>query len=256
MKKLSYRNYLDAGIDFTAWMFCRRENLGNPEGPDAKMRQFAEDTDCDWDQMIDLVVTKNESPRFKEILRERLSTQPSAFEWFEAGSDTVFAARMANLGPPADELDGMLSGLLRELQAVRVRINSRDEMENLLRKLRQEDITQKGKILSRLVDLLRDEAMAQDNVELRSATTRKNNPWVSGSFYLLASAVVIVLLLVVAKQLSILALPIVIIGAILVISIVGALQLKNDDKLKEESFLKLMGLSFRYLPLLRRRGKD
>jgi hypothetical protein len=37
---------------------------------------------------------------------------------------------------------------------------------------------------------------------------------------------------------------------------VGALQLKNDDKLKEESFLKLMGLSFRYLPLLRRRGKD
>ena len=99
-------------------------------------------------------------------------------------------------------------------------------------------------------EYLRDEAMARDEQEARSAATRGNNPWGSGSFYLVAAVVVIVVLLVVAKLLSIWALPLVIIGAILVISIVGALQLRNDDRLKDESFVKLMGLSFRYLPLL------
>jgi hypothetical protein len=42
---------------------------------------------------------------------------------------------------------------------------------------------------------------------------------------------------------------------VLIVSIVGALQLKNDDRLAAASFVKLMGLSFRYLPLLRHRDR-
>ena len=46
----------------------------------------------------------------------------------------------------------------------------------------------------------------------------------------------------------------VIIGALLVVGVVGAMQLRNDDRLSEDSFLKLMIESYRRLPLLR--GND
>lgn len=44
---------------------------------------------------------------------------------------------------------------------------------------------------------------------------------------------------------------VVIIGALLAIGVLGALQLRNDDRLSEESFLKLMIESYKRLPLLR-----
>jgi hypothetical protein len=49
------------------------------------------------------------------------------------------------------------------------------------------------------------------------------------------------------------ALPIVVIGAILAISIIGAFQLRQDGQINENNFLKLMALSFKYLPLLGKR---
>lgn len=48
------------------------------------------------------------------------------------------------------------------------------------------------------------------------------------------------------------ALPIVIIGAILAMSIIGAFQLRQDERLNEDNFLKLMGLSFKNLLLLKK----
>jgi internalin A len=44
---------------------------------------------------------------------------------------------------------------------------------------------------------------------------------------------------------------VVIIGALLAIGVIGAMQLRNDDRLSEESFLKLMIESYKRLPLLR-----
>jgi len=44
---------------------------------------------------------------------------------------------------------------------------------------------------------------------------------------------------------------VIIIGALLAIGVIGAMQLRNDDRLSEESFLKLMIESYKRLPLLR-----
>lgn len=44
---------------------------------------------------------------------------------------------------------------------------------------------------------------------------------------------------------------VVIVGALLAIGVIGAMQLRNDDRLSEESFLKLMIESYKRLPLLR-----
>ena len=87
-------------------------------------------------------------------------------------------------------------------------------------------------------------------------TTNVRNPWGSGSFYLTALVVVVLLFLVVAKVVHPVTFSLVVIGAILAISVIGALQLKQDQQLNQENFLKLMALTFRYLPTLIRGKKN
>lgn len=79
------------------------------------------------------------------------------------------------------------------------------------------------------------------------------SPWVSGSFYLVVFIVIIVALSIVGHLLPIGTLPIVVIGGLIALSVIGALQLRQDEKLSEENFLKLMALSFKYLPWIRSR---
>lgn len=73
--------------------------------------------------------------------------------------------------------------------------------------------------------------LAEDVVARREAA-RLRSPWFSGLFYLTLLAVVIALLLTAGSVLPILALPIVIVGAVLLVSIVGALQMRQDEQLR------------------------
>ena len=93
------------------------------------------------------------------------------------------------------------------------------------------------------------------NVTNNQIMSNKNNPWISGSFYLTVLIVILVALAVIANQVAWYALPIVLIASILMIGIIGALQLRNDDKLKEEGFLKLMSETYKRLPLLKSSSK-
>jgi len=79
----------------------------------------------------------------------------------------------------------------------------------------------------------------------------KSNPWISGSFYLFAAVVVITLLAVVSKNVPIYTLAIVFIGGLLILAIIGAFQLRNDEGLSEENFLRLMIEVFKRMPLLK-----
>jgi len=49
---------------------------------------------------------------------------------------------------------------------------------------------------------------------------------------------------------------VIILGALLAIGVLGAMQLRNDDRLSEDSFLKLMVESYKRLPLLRGKGES
>jgi len=81
--------------------------------------------------------------------------------------------------------------------------------------------------------------------------SNKKSPWSSGLFYLLALAVIMGLIAIISQNVSWYVLPIVIIGGLLAISIIGALQLRQDEKLNQANFLKLMIESFKQMPLLR-----
>jgi hypothetical protein len=70
-------------------------------------------------------------------------------------------------------------------------------------------------------------------------------------FYLFALAVVIVLFTVISKYVPFYVLPIVIIGGLLTVSVIGAFQLRQDERLSDKNFLKLMFETFKYFKLVK-----
>lgn len=84
---------------------------------------------------------------------------------------------------------------------------------------------------------------------------KKNNPWISGSFYLFVMVVVLAVLSAAARMISWVSLPLVFIAGIIILVLIGALQLRNDEKLKEETFLRLVVEAFKRLPLFQRKQK-
>jgi hypothetical protein len=75
-------------------------------------------------------------------------------------------------------------------------------------------------------------------------------PWATGTFYLACIVVVGVLFLVIARTVSPIVLPIVVLASLLAVSIVGALQLRNDKRLSEKNFIELMSVAIKSLSLL------
>jgi Flp pilus assembly protein TadB len=103
-------------------------------------------------------------------------------------------------------------------------------------------------------DLRRARADKTDAQE--RAAARLSNPWRSGSFYLVAAGVLIVVMLIVAALLPIWTLPVVVIGVVVLLTLIGALQLRQDEKLNEKSFLTLVRLALAQLRLLPRHTRS
>jgi small GTP-binding protein len=94
--------------------------------------------------------------------------------------------------------------------------------------------------------------------------SQKNNPWLSGSFYLFSYVVVfatIIVAIVVLNQYGIsrttaVVIPLVMICVLLSIGIIGANQLKNDERLSDESYGKLMIEFYKRLLLFKGKGES
>ncbi len=82
----------------------------------------------------------------------------------------------------------------------------------------------------------------------------RKSPWFSGAFYLVVAVVLLTALTIVAGNVNPLMFPLVVGGAFAGLTLVGAFQLKNDDRLSEISFMKLVDLALRrvILPLSQR----
>lgn len=84
----------------------------------------------------------------------------------------------------------------------------------------------------------------------------KNNPWTAGSFYLVAFVIIVGGLIATCKFLPAWTIAPVLIALVLLVIVIGALQLKNDDRLSEKSFVELMKLAMKRLFLLKRSKSD
>jgi hypothetical protein len=109
------------------------------------------------------------------------------------------------------------------------------------------------------VNLLDIENIAErldDFIGKKRPEMKKNNPWLSGSFYLIASIIVISILGVLSNTVAWYLLPIVLIAGILIVGLVGILQLRNDDRISDKSFTSLIKETYRRLPLLNQIKKN
>lgn len=100
-----------------------------------------------------------------------------------------------------------------------------------------------------------EEKITQNISIINNNMVKKNNPWPSGSFYLISVLILIIAIVTSTIYVDLIVIPFVIIGSILLIGVIGALQLKNDDKLKDENFVKLMTETYKRIPLLKQ-GKE
>jgi hypothetical protein len=94
-----------------------------------------------------------------------------------------------------------------------------------------------------------------DSVLVEERPRPPPNPWVGGSFYLLAFSVVVVALIVISIYVAWYFVPAVIVGAILMLTVIGAFTLRGNEQMRDEPFLKLMEMSFRNLPLIKILGR-
>jgi internalin A len=108
------------------------------------------------------------------------------------------------------------------------------------------------KEIAKVRDILATIESSDHNRIIGGRNMIKNNPWKAGSFYLVAFVVVAVVLALIGIYVSWIAVPVVLIAALLAITVIGAMQLRNDVRLKDESFVKLIIEFYKRLPLLRK----
>jgi Flp pilus assembly protein TadB len=70
-------------------------------------------------------------------------------------------------------------------------------------------------------------------------------PWKSGLFYLFAAVVLTVVFMVAASILPWWTVPVVIVGALIGLVVLGAFQLRQDGKISEKGLISLITASFR-----------
>ncbi|MGE5765118.1 MAG: hypothetical protein ACM3ZF_14955 [Mycobacterium leprae] len=87
------------------------------------------------------------------------------------------------------------------------------------------------------------------------AASKLRGPWASGAFYLLTALVLLTALAVIARTIDPWVLPVVIAAAVVLLTLIGALQLRQDGRLSQKRFAELIRLALGALPLLLKRDK-
>jgi internalin A len=90
---------------------------------------------------------------------------------------------------------------------------------------------------------------SRESIKARSA-------WANGSFYLFTFVIVIAAVGLLARTVPAYVLPVLLIGGAIFIPLIGALQLRMDERLSQKSFIELLKLVVGQLPLLRRLSKQ
>jgi hypothetical protein len=104
------------------------------------------------------------------------------------------------------------------------------------------------------VNFTQDESVAK--ITMATNKNKLASSWANGSFYLFAFLMVMTALGVLAKSVSPYALPLIVVAGAIFVPVIGALQLKNDEKLPDKSFLELMKMALGQLPLIGRLAQN
>lgn len=177
-------------------------------------------------------VLRNETGSYSELFW-LLDKHEGMFRWtIESAVDNIAAELRA-----------------RNLQeAQKLAEEARSELRHHLDRVRRANIAISGKA-GGIKQILHDDA--------RADKTLRDSAWFNGSFYLATTLLLLSLLTFVAGRLALAQLTFVVVGALVGVTMIGAFQLRNDDKLSERAFLDLLRMAFvRILLPVATRGKS
>lgn len=240
---------LDAGIHFLVWL------LSDHTLPPGKPERFFSGLEMSWQGIVKECRDSDKTiAAFIESFESRLPPKAAhVFPWFELGRRTVFIANLAGTGaPPGLHLQAM-EGYGALLEKAGFDLEERVEIEALVRDVTEGSVEEEAAKLQGICDRLRRKASVLSPTRTDQVLWRV--PWMVGVLRVFAVLIVGSLLLVAVQLLSPLVLAIVVMGSLLAVAVLGAVQLQSDERLGGEPFLKLMALSFAYLPFIRRRSE-
>lgn len=107
-----------------------------------------------------------------------------------------------------------------------------------------------------LLDISNIAERLNDYIGKSNNMKKNNNPWRSGCFFLFVVVIIIGVLGFLSIVVHWINLPIIIIGSILFVGLIGAFQLKNDDKITDKSFISLIKEIYKRLPLLNKNKEE
>ncbi len=254
---MSYTDSLEAALRFTMWNKCKFDVF------EKDVREFVSVLGLNWEH----ITTLNSDDIHKHVNEALKSFGSQVFAWFELGCYTTLLSNMVADGQ-IRKIPGGLRGAINGYKKCLIKANFHDGttrriLASLVNELDNASATTMKNNFEQIIDILREEALLQDTLlkqhnEIEKIIKDKigNNPWLSGSFYLFAFVIISTVMLSFAKFISPFMVPVVIIGTILSITIVGALQLRNDERLKDESFTKIVELLLKHLMRIRRNKDD
>lgn len=103
-----------------------------------------------------------------------------------------------------------------------------------------------AKIYQELENAKQDFQFLHQRLEKINNTTA----WMSGSFYVFSTILIITVLAVISSILPWYSVGIIFVSGLLAITIIGALQLRNDKNLSEENFIQLIKETLKHLPVV------
>lgn len=110
--------------------------------------------------------------------------------------------------------------------------------------------------LNRNIVTIHDDKLTYiDSNNTITLSMNKNNPWTSGSFYVVTFIVVLSVISVASIWINPWLIIPCLIASALLLSIIGAFQLRNDGRLSEKKFGELMFYSLRHMSFLRKTKK-
>ena len=161
MNRISRLDAFEAGFRFMTWVFSNGEAFGDD------VRTFASNLNLDWAGFE--TFRSEEGGPMTLVSRIEQATKgcgQHVFAWFEVGRNLIFLSNLAGTGaPPARLVDSAISGYRGYLEDARIRVEDRDRIEGVLRGLADDSMERKASGLYRLREMLRDQALNQDERE-------------------------------------------------------------------------------------------
>lgn len=238
---------LEAGVNFKSWIFSDHSLSAR------KPELFFASLGMSWGEIAKRCKHSDTAiSAFLESFENQLPPEKAyVFAWFELGRRTTFLADLAGSGAPAELHQQAMAGYHSLLAKTAIAADEKERLEALVRDvadgLREDEEVKLQRILQRL----RQQALALTPSRVEPVLWK--DPWARGGLYVFAAVVIGSLLLASLRLLPALGLLAVIAGSVLGTGVLGAIQLRDYEDLREESFLKLMASSFTHLPLIRRR---